>query len=109
MREPCTPLLLAWAPCARFEAFTKTEWKTGLGFDKEFDKHILLEGVDFDKILEEANNMAAAYRETGSRCMFKDATQAEGGYIQFATPLMWSHVEYARALLVRDKDWWKVA
>ena len=95
--------------CARFEAFTKTEWKTGLDFDKEFDKHILLDNVDFDKVLEEANNMAAAYQETGSRCMFQDATQAEGGYIQFATPLMWSHVEYARALLVRDKDWWKVA
>ena len=35
----------------------ETEWKTGLDFAKEFDKHILQDNLDFDKILEEANNM----------------------------------------------------
>ena len=52
--------------------------------------------------------MARSYQETGNKCMFGDSSSAEGGYIQFATPLMWSHVEYARALLVRAKDWWKI-
>lgn len=51
--------------------------------------------------------MARPYEETGSKCMIVDNTSAEGGYIQFATPLMWSHAEYARALLMREKDWWK--
>ncbi len=55
-----------------------------------------------------ANNMARSYGETGSRCTFRNSKAAEGGYIQFATPLMWSHVEYARALLFRAKDWWKI-
>ncbi len=94
--------------CNRFEHFMQREWKTGVDFAKEFDKHILLDRLDFDKILEEANNMARSYQETGSKCMFRDSTAAEGGYIQFVTPLMWSHVEYIRALLVRSKDWWKI-
>ena len=93
--------------CKRFEGFMQTEWKTGIDFAKEFHKPILLEGVDFDKILEEANNMARSYEETGSKCMIVDNTSAEGGYIQFAMPLGWSHAEYARALLIREKDWWK--
>ncbi|MFQ5926594.1 MAG: hypothetical protein ACE5MH_04075 [Terriglobia bacterium] len=94
--------------CNRFETFMEKEWRTGVDFAKEFDKHILLDEVDFDKILEEANNMARSYQETGGKCMFRDSAAREGGYIQFATPLMWSHVEYARALLVRAKDWWKI-
>jgi GH15 family glucan-1,4-alpha-glucosidase len=93
--------------CKRFEGFMETEWKTGSDFAKEFHKPILLDAVDFNKILEEANNMARSYKETGSKCMVVDKTSAEGGYIQFAVPLMWSHVEYARALLTREKDWWK--
>ena len=93
--------------CQRFEGFMQAEWKTGIDFDKEFYKPILLDEVDFDKILEEANNMARSYEETGSKCMIVDNTSAEGGYIQFATPLVWSHAEYARALLIREKDWWK--
>jgi GH15 family glucan-1,4-alpha-glucosidase len=94
--------------CTRFEEFMKTEWKTGIDFEKEFYKPILLDDVDFDKILEEANNMARSYEETGSKCMITDDSRAEGGYIQFAMPLMWSHTEYSRALLVRAKDWWKL-
>ncbi len=94
--------------CKRFETFMETEWKTGLDFAKEFHNPILLDGLEFDKILEEANNMARSYEETGKKCMVIDRQSVEGGYIQFATPLMWSHVEYARALLVRAEDWWKV-
>ena len=92
----------------RFEEFMEREWKTGIDFKKEFYKDILLENVDFDRILEEANNMHRSYENTGSRCIIRDDTIAEGGYIQFAAPLMWSHVEYARALLVRAGDWWKI-
>ena len=94
--------------CNRLDHFVQNEWKTGVDFAKEFHKPILLDDVDFDKILEEANNMARSYQETGSKCVFRDPKAREGGYIQFATPLMWSHVEYARALLVRAKDWWKI-
>jgi len=95
--------------CRRFEEFMEREWKTGIDFEKEFYKPILLENVDFDKILEEANNMHKSYYETGSSCIFRDKASAEGGYIQFATPLMWSHVEYARALLIKAGDWWKIS
>ena len=52
--------------------------------------------------------MARSYGETGSRCTFRNSKAAEGGYIQFTTPLMWSHVGCARALLFRAKDWWKI-
>ena len=94
--------------CRRFEEFMESEWKTGLDFRKEFHKPILLEKVHFDRILEETNNMSRSYEDTANRCMFADQAQAGGGFTQFATPLMWSHVEYARALLVRGRDWWKV-
>jgi GH15 family glucan-1,4-alpha-glucosidase len=94
--------------CRRFEGFMEKEWRTGLDYEKEFYKPILLDSVDFDKILEETNNMSRSYEETGKSCMFDDAAKIEGGYIQFANPLMWSHVEYTRALMVRAKDWWKI-
>jgi GH15 family glucan-1,4-alpha-glucosidase len=93
--------------CKRFDWFMEKEWRSGIDFDKEFHKPILLEDTDFDCILEEANNMARSYEETGSKCMIENRAQAEGGYIQFAMPLMWSHAEYARALLIREKNWWK--
>jgi GH15 family glucan-1,4-alpha-glucosidase len=94
--------------CQRFEEFMEREWNPGIDFQKEFYKPILLDDVDFDKILEEANNMHKSYEETGSSCIIRDITRPEGGYIQFAAPLMWSHAEYARALLLRAGDWWKV-
>ena len=95
--------------CDRFDSFMETEWRTGIDFAKEFDKRILLDDVHFDKILEEANNMDRSYRHTGEKCIRRDSGKSEGGYIQFAAPLMWSHVEYCRALLVRAGDWWKMA
>ncbi len=64
--------------------------------------------MNFDTILEEANNMSQSYEKTKNMCMLTDKSKVEGGYIQFALPLMWSHVEYSRALLVRAKDWWSV-
>jgi GH15 family glucan-1,4-alpha-glucosidase len=94
--------------CRRFEEFMEREWNPGIDFQKEFYKPILLDNVEFDKILEEANNMQKSYEETGSSCIIRDDTSAEGGYIQFAAPLMWSHAEYARALLLRAGDWWKI-
>ena len=94
--------------CRRFEEFMEREWQTGIDFEKEFYKPILLEGCEFDNILEEANNMARSYQKTGKQCMVRDDTSSEGGYIQFAAPLMWTHVEYARALMFRVRDWWKI-
>ncbi len=94
--------------CRRFEEFMEREWSPGIDFQKEFYKPILLDNVDFDKILEEANHMQKSYEETGSHCIIRDDKLSEGGYIQFAAPLMWSHAEYARALLLRAGDWWKV-
>ena len=79
-----------------------------IDFAKEFHKPILLDQVKFDTILEEANHMARSYHTTGERCMIRDTSHTEGGYVQFTMPLMWSHVEYARALLVRANDWWKM-
>jgi GH15 family glucan-1,4-alpha-glucosidase len=93
--------------CSRFEQFLEKEWKTGVDFAKEFDRNILLPGLDFERILEEANNMARSYRQTGEFCR-PDPEAAGGGHIRFATPLAWSHVEYMRALLVRSGDWWKM-
>ena len=79
----------------------ETKWKTGLDFAKEFDKHILQDNLDFDKILEETNNMQRAYNEVADRCMISDNTMEEGGYVMFVTPLMWAHVEYMKALLYK--------
>jgi GH15 family glucan-1,4-alpha-glucosidase len=87
--------------CKRFDTFIESEWKTGLDFAKEFDKHILQDNLDFDKILEEANNMQRAYSEVADRCMIPDITMEEGGYVMFVTPLMWSHAEYMKALLYK--------
>lgn len=89
----------------RFEEFMNREWDTGLDFDKEFYKPMLLDGIEFGKILEEANNMSDSYWDTASKRVFKEKS-SEGGYIHFAVPLMWSHVEYSRALLVKSGDWW---
>lgn len=94
--------------CRRFEWFMEREWRTGIDFEKEFHKPILLDNVNFDRVLEETNNMARSYEETAKKCMITNSRSEEGGYIQFAMPLMWSHVEYARALLVRAKDWWRM-
>lgn len=94
--------------CARFESFMEKEWRTGLDFAKEFDDEILLDGLSFDLILEEANNMQRSYEATGRMCRVPEEGSLENGYIQFAAPLMWAHAEYARALLYRAGDWWRL-
>ncbi len=94
--------------CNRFDWFIESEWRTGIDFAKEFDSSILLDHVHFDIILEEANNMWRSYRQVGNNCYRSDNSLIEGGFIQFACPLMWSHVEFARALLYRAGDWWKI-
>ncbi len=87
----------------------KREWQTGIDFAKEFYKEILLEHVTFDNILEEAINMRRAYTETEKKCIILNSHFNEGGYVKFCLPLMWSHIEYARALMIRNKDWWKIS
>ena len=86
----------------RFREFLKNEWDTGLDFKKEFDKSILTDDIKFEKILNEAQKMHRAYTEVEEKSVYKDENMADKGYIQFCTPLMWSHVEYSKALLARS-------
>lgn len=92
----------------RFDEFMELEWFSGIDFDKEFYKPILLDDVRFDKILEEANNMERSYQQICDEGIIRDEAIASGGYIRFASPLMWSHAEYTRALLLKAGDWWKM-
>ena len=78
----------------RFDEFMRLEWNTGLDFKKEFGEETLLPGLPFDRIVEELDVMKNSYerlRDSGST--------DENEVIHFACPLMWSHVEYAMALL----------
>ncbi len=94
--------------CGRFESFMKHEWQTGVDFEKEFDRGILIPGTPFDLILEEAEHMRDSYHAIDDGFRHEDPEAEEGGYTQFAVPLMWSHTEYARALMTRVGDWWKL-
>ncbi len=94
--------------CKRFEDFMEKEWQKGIDFEKEFQKETLLDNIKFDIILEEANNMRRSYSETEQKCMIQSMTSDDVGYVLFCLPLMWSHCEYMRALLIRNKDWWKL-
>jgi len=94
--------------CNRFETFMEKEWQTGIDYEKEFYKEILIDSVSFDTILEEANNMRRAYTETEEKCLIRNNRFSEGGHVSFCVPLMWSHVEYARTLMIKEKDWWKI-
>ncbi len=89
----------------RFEEFMAREWGDGVDFRKEFAPEILKPGVTFDTILEEANNMSRSYQAAAAAKVLPQKG-GTGGYIMFATPLMWSHVEFARALLFKAGDWW---
>ena len=81
----------------RFEEFMALEWETGLDFDKEFYREIMVPNVPFDYILEELNNMKGSY----DRIRDRKKKQPDDKHIVFAVPLMWSHVEYAKALFTR--------
>lgn len=80
----------------RFRDFMRREWETGVDFEKEFARDILLPGTPFNKIVEELNHMRDEYAriENGGR----DAP--DGDVIRFATPLLWSHAEFLAAILI---------
>ncbi len=81
----------------RFEEFMRLEWNTSLDFNKEFYKEIIVSDLPFDYILEELNNMKRSYdaiRRQQKEC-------PDDRHIAFAAPLMWSHVEYAKALYAK--------
>lgn len=83
----------------RFNEFKHLEWTTGRDVDKEFDPHILLPGIPYDHIVEELNHMRDSYARVERQC-------GEAGsqrHISFAAPLMWSHAEYAMALIMRTE------
>ncbi|MFW5807762.1 MAG: glucoamylase, partial [Spirochaetota bacterium] len=82
----------------RFYEFKRLEWMPGNDFDKEFDPHILAQGISYDHIVEELTHMKLSYEEVERQC-----TEDPSGYITFATPLMWSHAEYAMALVMRTE------
>ncbi len=82
----------------RFYEFQKFEWLTGADFDKEFAPDILLKGITHDLIVEELNHMKNSYDEVEKKCK----EHGDGRFIAFATPLMWSHAEYAMAVLMKN-------
>ncbi len=81
----------------RFFEFKNLEWLTGHDFDKEFEPHILIDDTPYDNIVEELNHMRNAYARVEEEC----GKIGGNGHISFATPLMWSHAEYAMALMLR--------
>jgi len=82
----------------RFYEFKRLEWLSGMDFEKEFSPHILVSGITYDLIVEELNHMKNSYDDVEKKC-----TSGNNKYISFATPLMWSHAEYAMALLFRNE------
>jgi len=84
----------------RFYEFNTLEWITGRDYEKEFDPGILISGISYDNIVEELNHMKNAYNEVNNQCKKNDGH----GYISFASPLMWSHVEYTMAIIMRTEE-----
>ncbi len=82
----------------RFHEFQQLEWINGKDIEKELlVKEILIPGIPYDIIVEELNHMKKAYDRVEAECN----ENGNRRYITFATPLMWSHAEYAMALLLR--------
>ncbi len=81
----------------RFFEFKRLEWVSGKDFEKEFAPDILVDGISYDLIVEELNHMKNSYDAIERRC----GEAGNGGRIFFAIPLMWSHAEYAMALMLR--------
>ncbi|GAX61382.1 glucoamylase and related glycosyl hydrolase [Candidatus Scalindua japonica] len=80
----------------RFEEFVRLEWEVGLDAKKEFHPDIIIPGLSYDFIVEELFFMKKSYDK-----IRKDIAEGKKEVILFATPLMWSHVEYAKALIAR--------
>lgn len=83
----------------RFYEFKRLEWLSGMDFEKEFAPDILVPGITYDLIVEELNHMKNSYDDVER----KIHEIGDNRYISFATPLMWSHAEYAMALLFRSE------
>ncbi len=81
----------------RFFEFKRLEWVSGHDFEKEFAPDILVDGVSYDLIVEELSHMKDSYDAIERRCL----EAGNDGRIFFAIPLMWSHAEYAMALMLR--------
>jgi GH15 family glucan-1,4-alpha-glucosidase len=77
----------------RFFDWWDREWETGVDFQKEFAKDILLPGVGFSRVVEELSHMRAEYERLRTHL---DTTTDD--IIRFATPLLWSHAEFLLAL-----------
>ena len=80
----------------RFEEFIRLEWEVGLDAKKEFHPEILIPNLSYDFIVEELFFMKKSYDR-----IRRDIYEEKKSVIQFAIPLMWSHVEYANALIAR--------
>jgi len=80
----------------RFEEFIRLEWETGLDVKKEFHPDILIPNLSYDLIAEEIFFMKKSYDKIRT-----EISENSKNVIQFAVPLMWSHVEYANALIAR--------
>lgn len=80
----------------RFEEFIRLEWEVGLDAKKEFHPEILIPNLSYDFIVEELFFMKKSYDK-----IRKEIYEEKKTVIQFAIPLMWSHVEYANALIAR--------
>ena len=84
----------------RFHEFKRFEWITGKDYEKELSTNeIMLSGIPYDFIVEELNHMKKAYDTIERECQEKSGRD----YISFATPLMWSHTEYAMALILKTE------
>lgn len=88
----------------RFHDFMENEWETGLDFKKEFDPLIMLPEIGFTDILDEAVRMKASYEAAR-----REAERSGDGVIRFATPLAWSHAEFAVALSLLARPGERVA
>ncbi len=82
----------------RFYEFQRLEWQTGQDFDKEFELKILIPDMPYDNVVEELTHMKKSYEDIEEQCRAVGRKN-----ITFATPLMWSHAEYAMALMMRNE------
>ncbi len=84
----------------RFYEFKEFEWVTGKDFEKELlTQDIMIPGIPYDFIVEELNHMKNAYDAIDTKCQGGNGKEN----ISFATPLMWSHAEYAMALILKTE------